>query len=333
MVTLFIPRPRKACIKLQFRAITTAFIILYSHFAPQLAVAGSAESPRETPISYALPVVREAVLNTYSLVSQPVVGAAWIATARIGVSDHSDDSRLVWSTALSTARSAFAYDVSKEIDTSAALLNGYAEEALRGELSDDEILKLFAFLRSPAGRQYLDFELELDGIVDYANSRVLLQMALGQPPRQATTNPVARADNDRRRHVLELSRSAAMLQGADRLLSSSDRLPNYGPAPWDAVLGLVIEPHESSSDVLLVQYQSSLDRLAKMVDQVSAVIQQNSFRRAQMAAQEAEARWMKSLERDRLISAVTLSMGQHLPCWQSLFRDNKEIQCGTFAPH
>jgi hypothetical protein len=114
-----------------------------------------------------------------------------------------------------------------------------------------------------------------------------------------------------------------MARLAGQQLPPSDRLANYGPAPWDAVLELITELHESNIDPLLVQYQSALDRLAASIEQVSAVNKRDLFHRAQTATQQAATRWLKSPERARLVSGISRSTDLHLPCWQALFRDNK----------
>jgi hypothetical protein len=96
-------------IPLPLRTITVAFFTLlrrlsvltrtigFAVLIQPLAVAASPESPRSTPIDIAavLPEVRDATFNVYSLVTQPVVGAAWIATVRIGIRDEGQDSRLI----------------------------------------------------------------------------------------------------------------------------------------------------------------------------------------------------------------------------------------------
>jgi hypothetical protein len=300
-----------------------------------LAVAGSPESPSSRPINIdaVLPEVRDNVFNVYALVTQPVGGAAWIATARIGLHEDDPEWRRLWSAALSKARSSISYDVSAETKTSADLMKGYADEALRAALSEDDISQLFSFFRSPEGRKYLEFQGELDGIVDYAGDQVLKEMALGHQLRRATASTLPKADLERRRAVIDLSRSASMQRLADQLLASSDRLADFGPAPWDAVLVQLTAPVETGVDPLLVQYQSALDRDAASIDQFSAFNQSAPYRRALTAVRQAATRWLKSPERSRLLKGISDSIDVHLPCWQALFRDGKEINCPTFAPH
>ena len=320
--------------------VLIASIVLAFFLFQPLALADSRSAPLTGPVNIdnLLTQVRDASLDAYLLVAQPTVGAAWIATVRIGVHedgvrDDGQEPRVVWTAAMATARAAFAYDVSEEQKASAAVVNRYVEEALRATLSDNDIVQQSSYFKSSEGHQYLEFQRKTDAMAGYADSRVLLEMALGRSVDRTTRTASTRADVDRRQSLINLSRSAAMARAADQLLSSSDRLANYGPAPWDAVIALITDPLASDIDPLLIQYRSELDRLAGLAPKVSAADELGPFQRARAATQNAVTRWLRSPERAGLISAISHSMDNHLSCWQALWRDGKEVLCPTFLPH